>query len=228
MSKGGKFQVRGINSYMRNFLLSMLAPAFTGSSFRLFASIAAQSRGGSYKYSGRNQLGWQFDSESCQRVRMVQLAQRGVWGADPGSGVYFCHLKQVRYCGVWPIHCHRLDDLVCERVWWYTCNWLVAEGYTFDVCVSLSDLSVLCGSVAPPRENKCQVRCHFQTVLLHSEPYCIVMWRMQGLVPLPDFFFFLSFSYFNVGLWIKAVCQSGLICLWSDGQEPDCLKSWWR
>lgn len=85
MSKGGKFQVRGIDSYMRNFLLSMLAPAFTGSSFRLFASIAAQSRGGSYKYSGRNQLGWQFDSESCQRVRMVQLAQRGVWGADPGS-----------------------------------------------------------------------------------------------------------------------------------------------
>lgn len=57
MSKDGKFQMWDISSYMRRLLLcSVLVPVFPGSSFRLFASIAAQSRGGSCKYSGSNQL----------------------------------------------------------------------------------------------------------------------------------------------------------------------------
>lgn len=33
-----------------------------------------------------------------------------------------------------------------------------------------------------PQGKTCQVRCLFQTVILDSEPQCIVMGRMQGLV----------------------------------------------
>ena len=193
MSKDGKFQMWDLSSYMRKLLFSLLAPVFTGSSFRLFASIAAQSRAGSCKYSGSNQLSWPFDSKSCQRVQMVQLAQCGVWGADPGSGVHFCQLKQVMYCAVWPIQCHRWDDLVCQSMMIYP-QLTGSRRSSPCSCVWESEwLAVLCVSVAAPRENTCWVRCHFQTVLLHSEPYCI-MWRMQGgLVPLPEFFWkFLS------------------------------------
>jgi len=57
VSKYDKFQRWDVSSYIRKLLLcSLLAPVFTGSSFRLFGSIAAQSSGGSYKYSGSNPL----------------------------------------------------------------------------------------------------------------------------------------------------------------------------
>lgn len=56
MSKDDKFQMWAISSYRRKLLFSVLARVFSGSSFRLFPSIAAQSRGGSSKYSGSNLL----------------------------------------------------------------------------------------------------------------------------------------------------------------------------
>lgn len=53
-------------------------------------------------------------------------------------------------------------------------------------CVSPGDLTVLSGSAAAPRESKCQLSCHIQTALAHRESFCIVMWKMQSSVPLPE------------------------------------------
>lgn len=41
--------------------------------------------------------------------------------------------------------------------------------------MSPSDLTVLSGSPAAPRESKCQLSYHIQAVLIHMESFCIVV-----------------------------------------------------
>lgn len=165
---------------IRKLWFSVLVPVFTDSSFRLFASIAAECRDGSCKSCGDNWLSWQVDSKSCLCVWMVQLAQCGVRRADPGSGEHFCHwsksvvcclasaVLQLRWCGL-------AESMMIHQQ--LTGN----RGSALLLCVCLSDFAILCGVAAATRQKKCQVRCHFQTVLLHCEPYCTVVWRVQGL-----------------------------------------------
>lgn len=153
-------------SYMRKLFRLVLAQVFTGSSFRLFASIAAHSGVvlvNMWQYSAWLTI-WLWTPDAAVHE---WFSQHHVVSVVPAQ-VCMSAVWSILYCAVWPSQCHQLEDLVCQREGWYTCSWLVAEGHSLVHCVCASECeSVLSGSPAAPRENKCQVRCQFQTVL-HS------------------------------------------------------------